>query len=118
MTPSTLNTILNSAPIIIQGAGKLIKLIRDRETETKDEEDALPLTIEGLKLEVQKMESRLNANSASDIEQIRLIEQLAKQNETMAATLSKTLKQLNIVIMITLAALAISIAALVLLLIS
>jgi hypothetical protein len=81
--------------MIIQGASKLIKLIRDRElTETATDEKT-PTTLEGLTDEVHRLEGRLNENSKSDVEQIRLIEELAKQNEGLAATLEQTLKRVN-----------------------
>ena len=37
MSLSTINTILNTAPIVIQGATRLIKLIRDQGDENKIE---------------------------------------------------------------------------------
>ena len=118
MTPSTLTTILNSAPMIIQGASKLIKLIRDRESATPESEDKTPATLEGLTQEVHRLEGRLNENSNSDVEQIRLIEELAKQNEGLAETLDQTLKRVNRLTVIALIALAASLLALVYLLIT
>jgi len=35
----TINTILNTAPIVIQGATRLIKLIRDQGNDNKSEEE-------------------------------------------------------------------------------
>ena len=114
MTPGTLNTILNTAPIIIQGASKLIKLIRNREVEANEEKDPTPITLEGLKKEITKIEARLNENYLSDVEQIRLIEELAKQNEALAKTLRQTLRKVTILNYITIIALAGSMCALLL----
>jgi hypothetical protein len=62
MTPATLNTILNTAPMIIQGAGKLLRLIREREDETTAEKESLPVTVEGLKLQIKQIEKSLHEN--------------------------------------------------------
>ena len=62
MNPGTINTILNTAPVIIQGASKLVKLIRERGEDNKDnDEQNLPDTVEGLKQEIAKIETRLAA---------------------------------------------------------
>ena len=95
MTPATLNTILNTAPMIIQGARKLLKLIREREVETTLVKETLPVTVEGLKQRIKEIEAGLHENYESDIEQIRLIEQLAKQNESLAETLKQTYRKLT-----------------------
>ena len=92
----TLNTILNTAPLIIQGATKLIKLIKDREEEGPPDND-IPDTLVGLKKEVNQINERLDSNDRSNIEQIRLIEELAKQNESLAVSLKKAITQLNII---------------------
>jgi len=94
----TLNTILNTAPLIIQGASKLIKLIKDRDESEKDGD--VPSTLEGLKDEISRIHSRLDDNNKSDVEQIKLIEQLAKQNETLAESLRNTIKRQNVVFII------------------
>jgi predicted PurR-regulated permease PerM len=92
----TLNTILNTAPLIIQGATKLIKIIKDRE-ENESPEDDIPTTLEGLKKGVNEINSRLDANDKFNIEQIKLIEELAKQNKSLAVSLKKAIAQLNII---------------------
>ena len=116
MTPGTLNTILNTAPMIIQGASKLIKLILDREVEANQDQKSNPTTLEEVKQEISRLEIRLHENSKSDIEQIRLIEELAKQNETLAETLRQTLTRVTILTYIAMLALAGSLFALLLLL--
>ena len=60
MTPATLNTILNTAPMIIQGAGNLLRLIR--EDETTAEKESLPVTVEGMKLQIKQIEKSLHEN--------------------------------------------------------
>ena len=94
MSLGTINTILNTAPIVIQGATRLIKLIRDQGKENKTDED-IPDTIEGIKHEVERLHQRLDANNDSNVEQIKLIEELAKQNESLAVQLKNTVTQLN-----------------------
>jgi hypothetical protein len=96
-SPGTLKAILNSAPVIIQGAGKLIQLIRERDKAAKLEEAELPMTLEGLKSGIEQLDQRLDENEKSDVEQIRLIEQLARQNEMLADSLNRTYRRLNIV---------------------
>lgn len=92
----TLNTILNTAPLIIQGATKLIKIIKDREDDNNSDGD-IPATLDELDKEVDKINSRLDANDQSNIEQIKLIEELAKQNKSLAVSLKKAISQLNII---------------------
>jgi hypothetical protein len=116
LTPGTLNTILNTAPLIIQGASKLIKLILDRDVVSNQDQLTNPTTIEELKQEITRLETRLHDNSQADIEQIRLIEELAKQNETLAETLRQTMRRVMILNYITMLALAGSLCALLLLL--
>jgi hypothetical protein len=94
---STLNTILNTAPLIIQGASRLIKLIKDRDN---PEPENIPATVDGLKGEILRINKRLDENYESDIQQIKLIEELARQNELLATSLKKTGKQLNLITLI------------------
>ncbi len=116
MTPATLNTILNTAPMIIQGAGKLLRLIREREDETTAEKESLPVTVEGLKLQIKQIEKSLHENYRSDVEQIRLIEQLAKQNESLAETLKQTDRKITVLTYLSVTAVCISAVAIVILL--
>lgn len=102
----TLNTILNTAPLIIQGATRLIKLIKDRD---KPEPADIPATVEGLKSEIERINTRLDENYESDIQQIKLIEELARQNELLATTLKKTNKQINVITIIALISLLVAI---------
>ncbi|NNE37407.1 MAG: hypothetical protein HKN08_03805 [Gammaproteobacteria bacterium] len=95
INPATLNTILNSAPMIIQGAGKLIRLIRDREDESSSKAPK-PMTLDNLEEQVSSLDKRLAENSKSDVEQIQLIEELARQNESLAETLKQTLKRITV----------------------
>lgn len=94
MTPATINTILNSAPMIIQGAGKLIKLIREQSADTAEDAEAKP-SVESLQSDVDNLETRLAAADESNIEQIKLIEQLARQNELLAESLARLHTRLN-----------------------
>ncbi len=96
MTPSTLTTILNSAPMVIQGASKLINLIKEQANNGPDSDTAEQLTVESLNADIERLESRLSAIDESNIEQIKLIEQLARQNEVLAASMSKINNRLNL----------------------
>lgn len=116
MSLGTINAILNTAPVIIQGASKLITMIKNRgNPEQGTAEDVIPETLEGLKSEVNRIHQRLDASDNSDVEQIKLIEELARQNESLAETLKRTVKSLNQVTFISIVALAIAITSLVLL---
>lgn len=110
MSLSAINTILNTAPIVIQGATKLIKLIRDQKEEDKEE---IPETIDGFKNEVDRLHQRLDANDESNVEQIKLIEELAKQNESLAAQLKNTVTHLNRITLLVVIALLISVLCLI-----
>ena len=106
----TLNTILNTAPLIIQGATKLVKMIRERDTVDKPHND-IPATLEGLKNEIQRINTRLDAGNQSDLEQVNLIEELARQNELLASALKRTSRQLNIITIILVVALLLAVVA-------
>ncbi len=108
MSLSAINTILNTAPIVIQGASRLIKLIREQKDENKNEIE-IPETIDGIKNEVDRLHQRLDANDESNVEQIKLIEELAKQNESLAAQLKNTITHLNIATYLAVIAIIISI---------
>ena len=51
---------------------------------------------QSLKADIERLEARLAATDESNIEQIKLIEQLAKQNEALAASLSKSYSRINL----------------------
>lgn len=110
MTPATLKTILNTAPIIMQGASKLIQLMRERnaEAETPPQPD-LPMTVEGLKQGMERMEQRLNDNNESNLEQMKLIEELARQNKAMAESLERSYRRINFITIISVVALLLSV---------
>ena len=95
----TLNTILNTAPLIIQGATRLVKMIRERDTGDQSHND-IPATLEDVKEEIQRINARLDDGNESDLEQVSLIEELAKQNELLASALKRTNKQLSIITVI------------------
>jgi predicted PurR-regulated permease PerM len=112
MSLGTINTILNTAPMVIQGATRLIKLIRDRGNNNKPEEE-IPDTIDGIKNEVDRLHQRLDANDESNVEQIKLIEELAKQNESLATQLKNTMTHLNRITLLAVIAILTSIICLV-----
>ena len=113
----TLNTILNNAPLVIQGATRLIKMIKeknnfDNDTDMESSDDN-PTTLDGLRVEIEKLNSKLDDNSKADVEQIELIEQLARQNGALAESLKITLKRQLIIAWLAGIALVFSIIALV-----
>lgn len=107
---STINTILNTAPLILQGATRLIELIKDRGKEENPENT--PDTLEGIRDEVERLNERLDVNDQSNVEQIKLIEELAKQNASIATQLKKTVTHLNRITVVCFLALIIAIASL------
>lgn len=109
----TINTILNNAPLVIQGAARLIKMIKERNDFDTESNNDDPATIEGLSVEIEKLNSRIDDNSAADVEQIELIEQLVRQNEALAESLKITLKRQLIIAWLAGIALVFSIIALV-----
>lgn len=92
----TINTILNTAPLIIQGATRLVKLINERNRIDKDDE-IIPVTMEDLGREIDHLHKRIDAGYESDLEQIKLVEELARQNELLATSLKKTGRQLMVI---------------------
>ena len=110
INPATLKTIINSAPLIIQGASKLIQIIKEKGDDKAPEKDDIPLTIEALKIEVKRLEDHLEDVDVSNVEQIKLIEELAKQNETLANSLRNTLNRLNTITLLSFAAFIIALA--------
>jgi len=111
--PGTLNTILNNAPLVIQGAARLIKMIKERNNTDAEPNNDTPATLEGLTVEIEKLNYKLDDNSAADVEQIELIEQLARQNEALAESLKQTLKRQALIFWIAVIAFTSSIIALV-----
>ncbi len=115
MSLGTINTILNTAPIVIQGATRLIKLIRDQGNNNNPEEE-IPASIEGIKDEVERLHQRLDTNDDSNVEQIKLIEELARQNESLATQLKSTVTHLNRITILAIIAALFSIISLIYLL--
>jgi predicted PurR-regulated permease PerM len=111
MSLATINTILNTAPIVIQGATRLIKLIRDQGKDSKPDED-IPETIDGIKNEIERLHQRLDMSTESNLEQLKLIEELARQNESLATQLKNTMTHLNRITMLSILALIVSIVCL------
>lgn len=103
MNPGTLNAILGSAPVILQGAAKLIRMIREGEKKNAGAESP-PVTLAGLREEIRRLDGRVDANSESDVEQIRLIEELAKQNEVIAKSLARTAHQIDVLTIVVIVA--------------
>ncbi len=102
-----LGTILNNAPLIIQGANHLLKMLRDKDKEP--EQETPPTNIDDVATELKKINERLNNADKSDIQQIELIEALAKQNESLASSMQTSLKKTHFAS--TLAIIAIVLAA-------
>lgn len=111
MNPITLGTLLNTAPAIIQGAGKLIDLIKERKGENhKDKAGAV--TPGNLGKVVERLEERLDAADEANVEQVKLIEQLARQNEMLATCLKQILRRFTLIFILAALALLLAIFAL------
>lgn len=89
MNPFTIGTLLNSAPMIIQGAGKLIDLLREQKKEAPTRDQNVPVTMDNLEEVIGRLESRLEVMDEASVEQVKLIQQLARQNEALAASLQR-----------------------------
>lgn len=88
MTPSTLSTILNTAQLIMQNADRLTTIIRKRSLAPDPEPtDTLPESLEDLNNELQRLHQRLDAGDEANVQQLKFIEQLARQNELLAESL-------------------------------
>lgn len=115
MNPAAINTILNTAPLIIRGAGKLVDLIKERKDEVQgeaSENKTEPVTTDNLEEVISRLEKRLDATDESNVEQIKLIGQLARQNEVLAGSLQRLLQRSTLVFVLALAALLLAILAL------
>ncbi len=108
-----LKTILNTAPIIIQGAGKLVQMLRQRQQDKPAEPYDIPANIDDMKVELGKLHERLDVQNNTSLEQVQLIEELARQNEAIASSLKATNRQLNLVASIALIALVLALISLV-----
>lgn len=104
MTPATINTILNTAPMIIQGAGKLIRLIREQSKGSRHDQEE-QVSLETLHEHIERLENRLSVADESNIEQIKLIEQLARQNAMLAESVRRLDNRLLTVILVAVIAL-------------
>ena len=111
MNPATINTILNTAPLVIKGATRLIRLIRNQGADDEAGQE-IPATLEGLQREVERLQQRLDDTNKSNIEQVKLIEELARQNASLAAQLKNTMAQLQWLKRVSLAALIVAVACL------
>ena len=102
-TSTALKAILNNAPVIIQGASKLLQVIKENKTRPQDQETPTPQ--EDRQEEMERLQQRLDATDESNIAQIKLIEELARQNADIADSLDKTYKRLNLVTLLAIVAL-------------
>ena len=112
MNPFTIGTLLNSAPMIIQGAGKLIDLIREREQHSHTRADDVPVTTDNLEQIINRLEARLDAMDEASVEQLKLIEQLARQNEALAGSLQRQQQRTTFAFFLALIALLLAILGL------
>ena len=95
ISPPTIRTILTNAPLIIQGAGKLIDLIKVNKAQAEQPDP--PMSLDGLHEGLENLEQRLDATDESNIEQIKLIEELARQNASLAESLNKIYTRINLI---------------------
>lgn len=112
MNPFTIGTLLNSAPMIIQGAGKLIDLIREQKKAAPGRAPNVPVTMDNLEEVIGRLETRLDVMDDASVEQIKLIEQLARQNEALAASLQQQRQRATFAFILALVALLLAILGL------
>lgn len=93
MNPVTLATILNTAQLIIQSADKLSAILRQRNLHGGPETPEKPATLEELRAELERLHHRLDQNDDTNVEQLQMIEQLARQNETLAESLRTAIRR-------------------------
>ena len=112
MNPFTIGTLLNSAPMIIQAAGKLIDLIREREQSAATPAEKVPVTLDNLEEIIGRLHARLDSMDEASVEQLRLIEQLARQNEALADSLQRQQQRTTFAFVLALVALLLAILGL------
>ncbi|HEY7840849.1 MAG TPA: hypothetical protein VIC61_04715 [Gammaproteobacteria bacterium] len=111
MTPAALKAILVDAPVIVDSVRRLIDGLR-KLTGGSSPAAGAPVTLEDLKNELTRMDGRLKANSDSDVEQLKLIEELARQNEALATSVARLSGRLTALAVIAVIALLLSLLAL------
>ena len=84
---------LSQAPLIVEGAGRILDLIRGRVTLFKERDrDGKPvheMTLAELAHEVANLRRHSQAIDDAQLEQIKLMQQVVEQNRTMALALQK-----------------------------
>ena len=84
---------LSQAPLIVDGAGRILDLIRGRITLFKDRDrDGKPvheMTLAELAREVGSLRRHSQAIDDAQLEQIKLMQQVVEQNRMMALALQK-----------------------------
>ena len=111
MSFPSLTTIINNAPLIIQAAGKLMDMIREKDKPAEPSTEPVD-PIEELKMEVSDIQKQLEANDNANLKQVELIEALAKQNEALANTLNRMNQTIKISVTISALAIIIGLFAL------
>ena len=72
----------------------------------EDHSQQCPLILQG----VERLEQRLDADAQANIEQIKMIEELARQNEAMAESMKRSHLRLNYLTVLSVAALLAAVA--------
>lgn len=109
MNPFTIGTILNSAPMIIQAAGKLIDMVKEREEGASRQTESVPVTPDNLEEVVGRLEARLDHMDEASVEQLKLIKQLASQNEALVESLQRQQQRSTFAFVLALVALLLAI---------
>lgn len=87
-TAKALRTILLDAPVIVDSVHRLIGGLR-KLTGRDAAPPVAPTTFGDVQHELRRMDEQIKANSESDVEQLKLMEELARQNELLAASVSR-----------------------------
>ena len=113
MNPLIIGTLLSSTPKIIEAAGKLIDIVKEREQNTGARAKInVPVTPDNLPEVIASLEMRLDTMDEASVEQLKLIEQLARQNEALTTSLQKQQQRANFAFVLALIALLLAILGL------
>ena len=92
-TIKAITTILSNAPVVIDGANRLVNIIKEkRQPKAQVAETTADTSLEDLRHELNRLHARIDDNTV-DLEQLKLIKELAGQNETLTKSLRQVAKR-------------------------
>ncbi len=87
--PISWTLLMNSAPIIVEGARELLKTINKKKEVKQEKDDSEHPKLHGLESRIMQLESSYNEMMDYDKSQSELIQKLAEQNSQMLIALRK-----------------------------